>query len=207
MWCWRRLLRVPWTARRCNQSILREISPEYSLEGDWTKLYCSMPGFPVCHELQSLLKFMSIESVIPSNHFILCCPLFLLLSIFPSIKHYPSLGLKWKLIFSTPVATAEFSKFAGILSAVLSQHHLFGFEIAQKICCLEVLSFKIPWSVTSYPQRLAVETRKQQTSGANGHNFVWRVNSVQSISFVWLFATPWTAACQASLSITNFQSL
>ena len=33
LWCWRRLLRGPWTARRCNQSILKEISPEYSLEG------------------------------------------------------------------------------------------------------------------------------------------------------------------------------
>ena len=37
----------------------------------------------------------------------------------------------WKLTFSSPVATAEFSKFAGILSAALSQHHLLGFEIAQ----------------------------------------------------------------------------
>ena len=33
LWCWRRLLRVPWTARRCNQSILKETSPGYSLEG------------------------------------------------------------------------------------------------------------------------------------------------------------------------------
>ena len=33
LWCWRRLLRVPWTAKRSNQSILKEISPEYSLEG------------------------------------------------------------------------------------------------------------------------------------------------------------------------------
>ena len=33
LWCWRRLLRVPWTAGRCNQSILKKISPEYSLEG------------------------------------------------------------------------------------------------------------------------------------------------------------------------------
>ena len=38
IWCWRRLLRVPWTARRSNQSILREISPEYSLEGLMLKL-------------------------------------------------------------------------------------------------------------------------------------------------------------------------
>ena len=43
LWCWRRLLRVPWTARKCNQSILQEISPKYSLEGLMLKLklpYC-----------------------------------------------------------------------------------------------------------------------------------------------------------------------
>ena len=38
LWCWRRLLRVPWTARRSNQSILKEISPEYSLEGLMLKM-------------------------------------------------------------------------------------------------------------------------------------------------------------------------
>ena len=38
LWCWRRLLRVPWTARRFNQSILKEISPEFSLEGLMLKL-------------------------------------------------------------------------------------------------------------------------------------------------------------------------
>ena len=38
LWCWRRLLRVPWTLRRSNQSILKEISPEYSLEGRMLKL-------------------------------------------------------------------------------------------------------------------------------------------------------------------------
>ena len=38
LWCWRRLLRLPWTARRSNQSILKEISPEYSLEGLMFKL-------------------------------------------------------------------------------------------------------------------------------------------------------------------------
>ena len=38
LWCWRRLLRVPWTTRRSNQSILKEISPEYSLEGLRLKL-------------------------------------------------------------------------------------------------------------------------------------------------------------------------
>ena len=38
LWCWRRLLKVPWTARRSNQSVLNEISPEYSLEGLMLKL-------------------------------------------------------------------------------------------------------------------------------------------------------------------------
>ena len=38
LWCWRRLLRVPWTARRFNQSIVKEISPDYSLEGLMLKL-------------------------------------------------------------------------------------------------------------------------------------------------------------------------
>ena len=38
LWCWRRLLRVPWTARRCNQSILKEISPGFSLDGVMLKL-------------------------------------------------------------------------------------------------------------------------------------------------------------------------
>ena len=38
LWCWRRLLRVPWTARRSNQSILKEINPKYSLEGLMLKL-------------------------------------------------------------------------------------------------------------------------------------------------------------------------
>ena len=40
LWCWRRLLKLPWTARRPNQSILKEINPEYSLEGMMLKLQC-----------------------------------------------------------------------------------------------------------------------------------------------------------------------
>ena len=45
LWCWRRLLRVPWTARRSNQSILKEISPEYSLEGWMLKLKLQYFGY------------------------------------------------------------------------------------------------------------------------------------------------------------------
>ena len=45
LWCWRKLLRVPWTARRSNQSILKEISPEYSLEGLMLKLKLQYFGY------------------------------------------------------------------------------------------------------------------------------------------------------------------
>ena len=50
LWCWRRLLRVPWTARRSNQSILKEISPECSLEGLMLKLKLQSLA-PSCEEL------------------------------------------------------------------------------------------------------------------------------------------------------------
>ena len=45
LWCWRRLLRIPWTARRSNQSLLKEISPEYSLEGLMLKLKLQYFGY------------------------------------------------------------------------------------------------------------------------------------------------------------------
>ena len=45
LWCWRRLLRVPWVARRSNQSIIKEISPEYSLEGLMLKLKIQYFGY------------------------------------------------------------------------------------------------------------------------------------------------------------------
>ena len=45
LWCWRRLLRVPWTARRSNQPILKEINPEYSLEGLKLKLKLNLQQF------------------------------------------------------------------------------------------------------------------------------------------------------------------
>ena len=45
LWCWRRLLRLPWTARRSNQSILKEMNPEYSLEGPMLKLKLQYFGY------------------------------------------------------------------------------------------------------------------------------------------------------------------
>ena len=62
LWCWRRLLRVPWTARRSNQSILREISPEYSLEGLMLKLKLQYFGH-LMWRTDSLEKTLMLEKI------------------------------------------------------------------------------------------------------------------------------------------------
>ena len=59
LWCWRRLLRVPWTARRSNQSILKEISPEYSLEGLMLKLKLQYFGH-LMQRTDSLVKTLNL---------------------------------------------------------------------------------------------------------------------------------------------------
>ena len=63
LWCWRRLLRVPWTARRSNQSILREISPKYSLEELMLKLKLQYFGHMIqrTHSLEKTLMLGKIE--------------------------------------------------------------------------------------------------------------------------------------------------
>ena len=62
-WCWKRLLRVPWTARRSNQSILKEISPEYSLEGLMLKLKLQYFGHLMWRfdSLEKTLKLGKVE--------------------------------------------------------------------------------------------------------------------------------------------------
>ena len=62
LWCWRRLLRVPWTARRSNQTILKEISPEYSLEGLVLKLKLQSFG-PLMQRADSLEKTLMVGGI------------------------------------------------------------------------------------------------------------------------------------------------
>ena len=62
LWCWRRLLRVPWTARRSNQSILKEISPEYSLEALMLKLKLKYLGHLI-QRTDSLEKTMMLGGI------------------------------------------------------------------------------------------------------------------------------------------------
>ena len=62
LWCWRRLLRAPWTARRSNQSILKEISPEYSLEGLMLKLKLQYFGY-LMRRIDSLEKNLTLGKI------------------------------------------------------------------------------------------------------------------------------------------------
>ena len=79
---------------------------------------CSRPGLPVLHyPITSLLKLMSIELVIPSNHFILCCPLLLLPSVFPSIRVFSNesvLCTRWSKYWSFRISLSN--EYSGLIS-------------------------------------------------------------------------------------------
>ena len=78
---------------------------------------CSRPGFPVLHHLLSLLKLMSIKSVMPSKHLILCCPL-LLPSVFPSIRAFSSesaLCISWPKSWSFSFSLRPSNEYSGLV--------------------------------------------------------------------------------------------
>ena len=80
---------------------------------------CSTPGLPVRHQLRSLLKLMSIESVMPSNHLILCHPLLLPPSIFPNIKVFSNesvLPIRWPKYWSFSFSIRPSSEYSGLIS-------------------------------------------------------------------------------------------
>ena len=78
-----------------------------------------MPGFPVLHISQSLLKLLSTESVMPSTHLILCRPLFFLPSIFPSIRVFSSestLCISWPKYWSFSFSISPSDVYSGLIS-------------------------------------------------------------------------------------------
>ena len=77
---------------------------------------CSTPSFPVHHQLLDMLKFMSMESVMPSNHLILCHPLLLPPSIFPSIKVFSneSVLIRWPNYWSFSISPSN--EYSGLTS-------------------------------------------------------------------------------------------
>ena len=80
---------------------------------------CSTPGFPFLHHLPELLKFMSIELVIPSNHLILCHPLLLLPSIFLNIRVFSNesiLHIRWPKFWSFSFNISPSNEYLGLIS-------------------------------------------------------------------------------------------
>ena len=80
---------------------------------------CSMPGLPVHHQLRSLLKLMSIESVMPSSHLILCRPLLLLPPILPSIRVFSNeltLCMRWPKYCSFSFSISPSNEHPGLVS-------------------------------------------------------------------------------------------
>ena len=80
---------------------------------------CSTPGRAVCHHSQSLLKLMFIESVMPSNYLILCHPLLLLPSIFPSIRVFSNeslLHIRWPKYWSFSFGISPSKEYSGLVS-------------------------------------------------------------------------------------------
>jgi len=80
---------------------------------------CSMPGPPVHHQLLEFTQTMSIESVVPSNHLILCHPLLLLPSIFPSFRIFSSesaLHIRWPKYWSFSFSICPSSEYSGLIS-------------------------------------------------------------------------------------------
>ena len=77
---------------------------------------CSTRGFPVHHQLRSLLRLMTIKLVMPSNHLILCCPLLLLPSVFPSIRFFSNesvLCIRWPKYWSFGISLC--SEYSGLI--------------------------------------------------------------------------------------------
>ena len=80
---------------------------------------CSSPGFPVHHQLRSLLRLMTIKLVMPSNHLILCCPLLLLPSIFPSIRVFSNesaLRMRWPKYWSFSFSISPSDGYSELIS-------------------------------------------------------------------------------------------
>ena len=116
---------------------------------------CSTPGFSVYHQLQSLFKLMSIESVMPSNHLILCCSLLLLPSIFPSIRIFSNesaLRIRWPKYWSFRFSISLSNEYSWLISfrtdwlislqskrlSSLLQHHSSKASVLQSSACFIV---------------------------------------------------------------------
>ena len=96
---------------------------------------CSLQGSLSFTISQSLLKLMSIESVMPSNHLVLCCPLLFLPSIVPSIRVFSSelvLHIRWPKFWSFSFSISSFNEYAGLISFRIDRSDLLAVQGALK---------------------------------------------------------------------------
>ena len=92
---------------------------------------CTAPGFPVLHFSWSLFKLMSIESVMPSNCLIVCCPLLLLSSIFPSIRVFSNesvFHIRWPKYWSFSFSISLFNEDSGLVAFMIDWFDLFAVQ-------------------------------------------------------------------------------
>ena len=102
--------------------VIQSLSPTL-----YSPMDCSMPGFLSITNSQGLLKLMSIESMMPSNHLILCCPLLFLPSIFPSIRVFSNelaLRIRWPKYWSFSFSISPSNEFSGLISVRIDWFHL-----------------------------------------------------------------------------------
>ena len=191
---------------------------------------CSAPGFPVLRNLQSLLKLMSTELVMPSNHLILCRPLLFLSSIFSSIRVFSkglALCIKWPENYSFNLSISPSNEHSGLISfridwfdlAVqgslksLLQHHssktsnlwhsaFFMVQLSYPYMTTGETIALTRWTFAGKVMSLLFNMLSRLIT-----TFLPRSSSVQLLSHVQLFRNPWTTAYKVSLFITNSQSL
>ena len=119
--------------------------------------HCSMPGFPVLHRSKSLLKLMSLESVMPSKHLVLCHPLLLLPSILPRIRVFSNesvLHIRCQQYWSFSFSISPSNEYSGLISfridwfellaaqgtlKSLHQHHNLRASILRDSKCLKAI--------------------------------------------------------------------
>ena len=107
--CWHKKIRRISSVRSVAQLCLTLCNP----------MDCSMSGLPVHHQLPELTQTMTIESVMPSNHLIFCCPLLLLSSIFPSIWLFSNesvLCIRWPKHWSFSFNISPSNEYSGLIS-------------------------------------------------------------------------------------------